>query len=187
MAKTANPKSCTRLAAVWSGVERGLGAMSSRAAPPACRGRERLEVSAVTCRQAAMRSPASGFSLAKRSRMRASTGMSWSAQRMRFLPPVASFGFATSQPLSVAVAIPDFLDGLGETTSLPEEILYHPRASSPAPKCPVAARRLGGLTTRGSFQPIFPAFHCSSYPRHENCSDLQRSLLVQSTFEREVS
>ena len=45
--------------------------------------RARLAVSAVTCRQADIRKPASGFSISNRSRMARSTGMSRSAQRMR--------------------------------------------------------------------------------------------------------
>ena len=58
------------------GCESGLDAISTRSAPPAWSVRARLAVSAVTCRQADMRRPLSGFSFAKRSRMRASTGMS---------------------------------------------------------------------------------------------------------------
>src|SRR5579885_276430 len=86
MAKTLTPKSCTRLAATSSWVLRGLEAMRTTSAPPAWRVRARLAVSAVTCRQADMRRPARGLSRPKRSRMRASTGMSPSAHRMRFLP-----------------------------------------------------------------------------------------------------
>src|SRR5438094_248880 len=68
MAKTLMPKSLTRLAATSSWVESGLEAISTRSAPPACSVRARLAVSAVTCRQADIFSPASGFSLAKRAR-----------------------------------------------------------------------------------------------------------------------
>ena len=70
------PKSLTRLAATSSWVESGLEAISMTSAPPACKVRTRLAVSAVTCRQADIRNPLSGFSLANRSRMRASTGIS---------------------------------------------------------------------------------------------------------------
>ena len=105
MAKTEMPKSCTRLAATSSWVLSGLEAIRTRSAPPAWRVRARLAVSAVTCRQADMRRPASGFSLAKRSRMRASTGMSPSAQRMRFLPCGASLRSLTSERCFVAVVI----------------------------------------------------------------------------------
>src|SRR5213082_1691020 len=105
MAWTDNPKSWTRLAATSSWVESGLEAMRTRSAPPAWRVRARLAVSAVTCRQAAIFSPASGLSLAKRSRMRARTGMSWSAQRMRFLPWGASLASLTSLRGWVAVAM----------------------------------------------------------------------------------
>ncbi len=50
----------------------------------------RLAVSVVTCRQAPTRTPASGFSRAKRSRMEASTGMCMSAHSMRSTPAGAS-------------------------------------------------------------------------------------------------
>ena len=99
------PKSWTRLAATSSWVLSGLEAISTRSAPPALRVRARLAVSAVTCRQADRRRPASGFSLAKRSRMRASTGMSLSAQRMRFLPCGASDRSATSERISETMLI----------------------------------------------------------------------------------
>ena len=63
------PKSFTRLAATSSWVDSGFEAQRTRSAPPAFRVRARLAVSAVTCRQADIRIPASGFSLANRSRI----------------------------------------------------------------------------------------------------------------------
>ena len=50
----------------------------------------RLAVSVVTCRQAPMRMPSSGFSFSKRSRMAFSTGMCMSAHSMRSTPCGAS-------------------------------------------------------------------------------------------------
>src|SRR6478752_2451006 len=71
--------------------------MSMTSAPPAWRVRVRLAVSAVTCRQQAMRRPLSGFSRLNRSRTRARTGMSWSAHSRRFLPSGARSGLAMSE------------------------------------------------------------------------------------------
>src|SRR5512137_1471651 len=69
----------TRAAAASSWVLSGLLAHSRASAPPALRVRIRLAVSVVTCRQAAMRRPASGFSRSNRSRIRRRTGISCSA------------------------------------------------------------------------------------------------------------
>ena len=74
------------------GCESGLEAIRHEVGAAGLEGAGQVGGLGVTCRQADMRRPASGFSLAKRSRMRASTGMSRSAQRMRFLPPAASLG-----------------------------------------------------------------------------------------------
>src|SRR5438067_1330141 len=75
--------------------------MSMTSAPPAWRVRTRLAVSAVTCRQADKRRPLRGFSRAKRSRIRARTGMSWSAHRRRFLPCGARSGLAMSDGAAI--------------------------------------------------------------------------------------
>ena len=109
--------SSTRAAATSSWVDSGLEAHSVTSAPPARRARIRFAVSAVTCRQAAIRSPAKGFSFANRSRIDASTGMCRSAQAMRRIPWAARDRSATScngkliessgvAPLSAARIVP---------------------------------------------------------------------------------
>ena len=60
-------------------------------APPAFRVCMSAAVSVVTCRQAASRTPLNGFSLAKRSRIRFSTGMLWAAHSIRSLPVIGKF------------------------------------------------------------------------------------------------
>ena len=95
---TATPWSPTSAAATSSWVESGLDATSTTSAPPAWRVRTRLAVSAVTCRLAETRSPASGRSRAKRARIAASTGISRSAQSIRWRPSGASPRSATSWP-----------------------------------------------------------------------------------------
>src|SRR6202521_4808807 len=85
------------LAATSSWVDSGLLAQTVTSAPPACSVRIRLAVSLVTCRQAAIRSPVSGFSSLKRLRIIARTGISWSAHSMRSLPAPARRGLATSE------------------------------------------------------------------------------------------
>ena len=79
-----------------SWVDRGLDAASDTAAPPACSNRTIIAVSAVTCRQAAMDSPANGRCPANRRIRLASSGMDRSAYRMRASPSAASAGSATS-------------------------------------------------------------------------------------------
>src|SRR4051812_6336194 len=71
----------------------------------------RFAVSVVTCKQAAMRMPFSGWFLMKSLRIDCSTGMDWFAHSMRFLPWSASSRFLTSPRSSVvlAVAIDSFL------------------------------------------------------------------------------
>ena len=96
MACTLMPKSRTSEAAVSSWVDSGLDAHSVTSAPPATSTRMRLAVSVVTCMQAPMRTPSSGRSSAKRSRILASTGMSRSAHRMRARPASASDRSLTS-------------------------------------------------------------------------------------------
>jgi len=95
-ANTGTPKSLTMLAAVASWVLSGLEAHSATWAPPALSVRMRFAVSEVTCMQQPMRTPRSGFCLSKRSRIRASTGMSRSAQRIFFLPSEARATLVTS-------------------------------------------------------------------------------------------
>ena len=80
-------------------VESGFEAHSATSAPEATSVRMRFAVSVVTCMQAPMRTPSSGRSSAKRSRMRASTGMSRSAQRMRAWPSSARVMSLMSQAL----------------------------------------------------------------------------------------
>src|SRR5271166_2382488 len=93
------------LAATSSWVDSGLDAQSTRSAPPALRVRARLAVSAVTCRQADILIPASGFSVANRSRMARKTGMSRSAHSIRCLPTAASEKSFTSPLCAFAVTI----------------------------------------------------------------------------------
>ena len=83
-------------AAMSSWVDSGLEAARNTRAPPARSALTRTAVSAVTCRQAAIRSPASGCSAANRSAMPRSTGMARSAQPIRASPVLASPGSAMS-------------------------------------------------------------------------------------------
>ena len=99
------PKFFTRLAATSSCVDSGLEAHSNRSAPPAFKVLARLAVSAVTCRQADIRMPASGFSFSKRSRIALKTGMSRSAHSIRFRPSSANDRSLTSPIAGVAVAV----------------------------------------------------------------------------------
>ena len=77
-------------AATSSWVLKGFEAHNTSRAPPAWSVRARLAVSAVMCKQALMRNPARDFSLLKRSLTKRRTGMSPSAQRIRFLPSEAN-------------------------------------------------------------------------------------------------
>src|SRR5438132_8699985 len=97
MAKTEIPSSATREAATSSWVERGLDAQRTRSAPPAASVRARFAVSLVTCRQAESRTPSSGFSVAKRSRIWRSTGMLFSAHSIRRRPRPAREASLTSK------------------------------------------------------------------------------------------
>src|SRR5579864_7927554 len=94
------------LAATSSWVDSGLLAQTVTSAPPAWSVRIRLAVSLVTCRQAATRIPASGFSSLKRWRIIARTGISWSAHSMRSLPAPARRGLATSDGTVVFMVTP---------------------------------------------------------------------------------
>ena len=75
-----------------------VDAHSATDAPPAFRVRARFAVSVVTCRHAARRSPASGFSRSNRSRISRRTGISRSAHSMRRLPSAARLRSTTSCP-----------------------------------------------------------------------------------------
>src|SRR5437588_726778 len=90
MANVRMPCSTVSAAATASLVESGLEAQSTMSAPPAFSVSIRLAVSLVTWRQAETRSPASGFSCRKRSRMRSSTGISRAAQSISPWPSLAS-------------------------------------------------------------------------------------------------
>src|ERR1700751_4350113 len=63
----------------------------------------RFAVSAVTCRQAEMRMPFSGWFLMNSLRMICSTFMDWFAHSMRFFPMSARSRFLTSQFTCVGV------------------------------------------------------------------------------------
>src|ERR671921_754704 len=74
------PQSETNDAATSSCVERGLEAISTDSAPPACRARTRFAVSVVTCAQATMRTPLKGFSRSAHSMRR----LPWGAKSIFF-------------------------------------------------------------------------------------------------------
>src|SRR5229473_1721916 len=105
MANTGIEWSRTRLAATSSCVERGLEAQSTTSAPPSRRQIARFAVSAVTCRQAEMRIPFSGWFLMNSLRIICSTFMDWFAHSMRFLPSSASSGLLISELICAAVDI----------------------------------------------------------------------------------
>ncbi len=69
-------------------MDSGLEAQSTTSAPPSRSVIARLAVSAVTCRQAEMRMPFSGWLLMKSLRMICRTFIDWLAQSMRFLPMI---------------------------------------------------------------------------------------------------
>ena len=97
MAKTEIDSSRTSDAATSSWVESGLDAHATTVAPPAFSVRKRLAVSVVMWRQAAIVTPSSGRSLAKRSRIDARTGIWVSAHAIRCRPRSARFGSAMSK------------------------------------------------------------------------------------------
>src|SRR3954462_859501 len=103
MAKTEMSYSSTSAAATSSWVDSGFDAQSTTSAPPAFSVRARLAVSGGPGRQAAMRWPASGCSLSKRSRIAASTGICRSAHSMRRTPSGASAMSFTSWRFVVAI------------------------------------------------------------------------------------
>src|SRR5829696_4421209 len=90
--------SASSAAATSSCVVSGLAAASATSAPPAASARARHAVSAVTCRQAPTRRPASGRAVASRSRIDRRTGICPSAHSIRARP-------ARSALLSGLVAI----------------------------------------------------------------------------------
>jgi hypothetical protein len=96
MAKTGIPKSFTSEAATSSCVLSGFDAHKTAFAPPAFRVLARFAVSAVMCRQAETFLPLNGLDFANRFRIAANTGISLSAQRIRFLPSDANDKSATS-------------------------------------------------------------------------------------------
>jgi hypothetical protein len=96
MAKTGILKSFTNEAATSSCVLSGLDAHRATFAPPAFSVRAKLAVSAVMCRQAETFLPLNGLLFVNLLRIAARTGISLSAQRMRFLPPDANDKSATS-------------------------------------------------------------------------------------------
>src|SRR6266498_1827910 len=100
------PSFFTREAAASSWVDSGLEAQSATFAPPAASTCISAAVSVVTWRQAATRTPLSGFSFANRAPMERSTGMSFLAHSTRSLPAAASFGSLTSYPLLAAIPQP---------------------------------------------------------------------------------
>ena len=90
------PYSATSAAATSSCVLSGFDAQSAMSAPPSRSAIIRFAVSVVTCRHAAMRSPFSGFSFAKRARICSVTGISRAAHSMRRTPSSASRRSRTS-------------------------------------------------------------------------------------------
>src|SRR5690349_17281655 len=130
------PQSETSDAATSSCVESGLEAMSTASAPPACSARARLAVSVVMWAQATSLTPLSGFSSAKRSRIKRSTGISRSAHSMRCLPwPAKPISFTSNSTERVAVifddsSVDEFLDTgagaqrFGFIGSLPGEAFF---------------------------------------------------------------
>src|SRR6202162_1554242 len=95
----------TRLAATSSWVESGFEAQSTTSAPPSRRQMARFAVSAVTCRQAEMRMPFSGWFLMNSLRIICNTFMDWFAHSMRFLPSSASSRLLISLLICAAVDI----------------------------------------------------------------------------------
>ena len=90
-ARTSTPSASTSAAATSSWVDSGLAEHSATlGAAGAAASAIRFAVSAVTCRQAAIRSPSSGRSAANRSRIWARTGICPAAQAIRASPSPAS-------------------------------------------------------------------------------------------------
>ena len=90
-------------------VDSGLLAQRLTWAPPAFSVIARFAVSLVTWRHAPSRSPSSGRSRAKRSRMMRRTGISRAAQSMRRCPSPARLGSATSDSATFSTLVTRFL------------------------------------------------------------------------------
>src|SRR5215216_2195674 len=103
---TAQP-SADNAATTSSCVVSGLAAASATSAPPAANACTRHAVSAVTCRQAPTRRPASGRSEASRSRIDRRTGICPSAQSIRARPCPTS---ALSELVAIVVRLVRALD-----------------------------------------------------------------------------
>src|ERR1043166_4342799 len=102
------PQSETSEAATSSCVDSGFEAISTASAPPACSARARFAVSVVMWAQATSFTPTSGFSSAKRSRIKRSTGISRSAHSMRCLPcPAKPISFTSNSTERVALIFDD--------------------------------------------------------------------------------
>src|SRR5579864_979973 len=112
MACTEMLKSRTSDAATSSWVESGLEAHSTTSAPPSRSVTARLAVSVVTCRQAEMRMPLSGWFLMNSLRMLCSTGMDWLAHSMRRFPRSARSRLLMSDEMLVTtdVAIRSYVE-----------------------------------------------------------------------------
>src|SRR5215211_3506795 len=95
-ANTAAPSSSWMAAATSSLVESALEAHRASSAPPTTRARQRLAVSVVTCRQAAIRCPARGRVRASSSVTAASTGMRLAAKSILRRPSGARAGSLSS-------------------------------------------------------------------------------------------
>src|SRR5215211_3371989 len=95
-ANTAAPSSAWMAAATSSLVESELEAHRASSAPPATRARQRLAVSVVTCRQAAMRWPARGRVRASSAATASSTGMRLAAKSILRRPSGARSGSLSS-------------------------------------------------------------------------------------------
>src|ERR1051326_2369883 len=102
------PQSETSEAATSSCVDSGFEAISTASAPPACSARARFAVSVGMWAQATSFTPTSGFSSAKRSRIKRSTGISRWAHSMRCLPcPAKPISFTSNSTERVALIFDD--------------------------------------------------------------------------------
>ena len=141
MAYTAIPSFFTREAAASSCVERGFEAHRATFAPPADSTCISAAVSVVTWRQAAMRTPFSGFSLANRTPMERSTGMSFLAHSMRLSPRGGE-----PDVLDVVPLVPLHLGGPFRRAHAPcpaafrsaraRSVFSHVNSGNSLPKCP---------------------------------------------------
>src|SRR4030043_178242 len=100
------PSFLTGEAAASSCVDRGLEAHRAPFAPPAASTCMSAAVSVVTWRQAAIRTPLSGFSFANPAPVERGPGLSFLAHSTRFFPAAARFVSLTSYPLLAAIPQP---------------------------------------------------------------------------------